>query len=276
MSNTSKTMRVIQLIIFTLLAVIMIVPFIWAVGVSLQGPGQAYNTQPTIFQPPFMFSNYVEVLSKYNFVRYFANTLLITAINVVAGVIANSMVSFGFAKYDSKGINALFFIALCTMYVPSVSMMVPQYVIWSKVGVLDTYIPLTLASFFGNIGWIFLFRQQYKSLSNSFYEAAYIDGANPLYIWWKIYMPLCKPIIATIALRIFMGDWNNLQGPLLYLTSKEKYTVALAMSALKTDAYGRVELQMAGAIITMIPVIAVYMFAQKYFIGVIADAGVKG
>lgn len=276
MSNTSRSKRIVQMIIFVLLAIIMIVPFVWAFGVSLQGPGQAYNTPPTIFRPPFKWSNYTEVLQKYDFVRYFGNTMLITVINMVVGVVVNSMVSFGFAKYESKGLTALFFIGLCTMYVPAVSMMVPQYVIWSKLGVLDTYVPLVLQSFFGSIMWIFLFRQQFKSLSNSFYEAAYIDGANPVYIWWKIYMPLCKPIIATVALRIFMGDWNNLQGPLLYITSKEKYTLSLAMSALKTDAYGRVEIQMAGAVLMMLPVIVAYMLAQKHFISGIADAGVKG
>ncbi|MBE7045183.1 MAG: carbohydrate ABC transporter permease [Ruminococcaceae bacterium] len=274
--NKRKLTRIIQFTLFTLLAIIMIVPFLWAVGVSLQGPGQAYNTPPTIFQPPFRFENYVEVLSKYDFGRYFLNTLTICIINMIGVVLSNSMIAFGFAKFESKGLNALFFIGLCTMYVPAVTMMVPSYTLWNKLGALDTFVPLTLGSFFGAISWIFLMRQNFKSLPNSFYEAAYMDGANPFYIYWKIYMPLCKPIIATLILRQFMGDWNNLQGPLIYITSKEKYTAALAMSALGADAYGRVEIEMAGAVIMMIPVIIVYLLAQRHFIGGIADAGVKG
>ena len=277
MSNTSKKVRVIQYIIFILIAITMIAPFIYAFAISLQGPGLAYKSPPVLFKPPFMWSNYTTVLTKYDFVRYFGNTLLITAIYMIGGVISNSMIAFGFAKYDSsKGINALFNIGLCTMYVPSVAMMIPMYVIWAKVGALDTYIPLTLGAFFGSIGWIFLIRQNFKNLSNSFFEAAYIDGANPLYIWWKIYMPLVRPIIATVILRIFMQEWNNLMNPLLYITTKSKYTVSLAMAALKADAVGRPEIQMAGAIIMIIPVIIVYMFAQKHFIGGLAAGGDKG
>ncbi|MEE0944572.1 MAG: carbohydrate ABC transporter permease [Clostridia bacterium] len=277
MSNTSKKMRVVQYIIFILIAITMIAPFIYAFAISLQGPGLAYKSPPVLFKPPFMWSNYSTVLTKYDFVRYFGNTLLITVIYMVGGVISNSMIAFGFAKYDSsKGINALFNIGLCTMYVPSVAMMIPMYVIWSKLGALDTYIPLTLAAYFGAIGWIFLIRQNFKNLSNSFYEAAYIDGANPLYIWWKIYMPLVRPIIATVILRIFMQLWNDLMNPLLYITTKSKYTVSLAMAALKADAIGRPEIQMAGALIMIIPVIIVYMFAQRHFIGGLAAGGDKG
>ncbi len=274
--NKIKILRAVQFTAFTILAIIMVAPFIWAIGVSLQGPGEAYNVPPTIFRPPLRFSNYAEVFSKFDFLRYFGNTLLICIISIVGVVISNAMIGFGFAKFETKGLNRLFFIGLCTMYVPSVTMMVPLYVIWSKLGVLDTYVPLTLGTYFGSIAWIFLMRQQFKTLSNSFYEAAYIDGAHPLYIFWKIYMPLCKPIIATIVLRQFMGTWNDLQGPLIYISTKEKYTVALAMSALGHETYGRVELQMAGAVIMMVPVIIVYFFAQKHFIGGIADAGVKG
>ncbi|MBS7298949.1 MAG: carbohydrate ABC transporter permease [Eubacteriales bacterium] len=277
MSNTSKKMRVVQYVIFILVAITMIAPFIYALAISLQGPGLAYKSPPVLFKPPFMWSNYTTILTKYDFVRYFGNTLLITAICMIGGVISNSMIGFGFAKYDSsKGINALFNIGLCTMYVPSVAMMIPMYVIWAKVGALDTYIPLTLAAYFGAISWIFLIRQNYKNLPNSFFEAAYIDGANPFYIWWKIYMPLIKPIIATVMLRIFMQEWNNLQAPLLYITTKSKYTVSLAMAAISGDAVGRPEIQMAGAVIMIIPVIIVYMFAQRQFIGGLAAGGDKG
>lgn len=277
MSNTSKPVRVIQYVIFILIAVTMIAPFVYAFAISLQGPGLAYKSPPVLFKAPFMWSNYLTVLEKYDFVRYFGNTMFITAFAMVGGVISNSMIAFGFAKYDSsKGINALFNIGLCTMYVPSVAMMIPMYVIWSKVGALDTYLPMILPQWFGAIGWIFLIRQQFKNLSNSFYEAAYIDGANPLYIWWRIYMPLVRPIIATVILRIFMNEWNNLQTPLLYLTTKSKYTVSLAMSALSFDAQGRPEIQMAGAIIMIIPVLIVYLIAQKHFIGGLAAGGDKG
>lgn len=266
---------IIKYIILCLVSAIMVVPMIWAVSVSLAGPGKAYAMPPKFFEFPLMFSNYLEVLSKFNFLRAFGNTAFICIVTIIAAVISNSLVAFGFAKYETKKLSAMFFVMLCTTYVPAVTTLVPSFVLWSKLGALDTYIPLILPAFFGAPVWVFLLRQNFKSISNSFFEAAYIDGANPFYILFKIYMPLSKPALATLVLRLFMASWNDLMHPLIYLSTKSKYTIALSLSMLGTETMGRTELTMAGAVMGMIPVIIVYLFAQKYFVGGVVSSGVK-
>ncbi|MBR2886213.1 MAG: carbohydrate ABC transporter permease, partial [Clostridia bacterium] len=271
-----KVKKSLFFIVYCLIAAIMISPMIWAVSMSLAGPGQAYATPPKFFASPLRFDNYVSVLKEYDFLKYFGNSLFLCAMEMIGVLIANCMIGFGFAKYESKGLDRLFFIGLCTMYIPSITMMVPRYVMWSTVGALDTYLPLILPHFFGGMGTIFLMRQNFKSISNSFFEAAYIDGANPFYILWNIYVPLSKPIIATVMLRTFMSAWNNLQTPLIYITSKSKYTVSLALAQLRSDAADHIEYQMAGAMMVIIPVLIVYFVAQKFFVKGETDAGVKG
>ena len=261
---------------YCIVALIMIFPMIWAISMSLAGPGQVYATPPKFFAPPLRFDNYTAVLEKYDFLKYFGNSLFLCVVEMLGVLISNCMIGFGFAKYDTMGLNRLFFIGLCTMYIPAISCMVPRYVMWAKVGALDTYLPLILPTFFGAMGWIFMMRQNFKSISNSFFEAAYIDGANPMYILWRIYVPLSKPIIANIMLRTFMGAWNNLQNPLIYITTKEKYTVSLALAQLRSDATDHIEHQMAGTMLVIITVVLVYFIAQKFFVSGDVDAGVKG
>lgn len=271
-----KLKKKLFFLFYCLIAAIMIFPMIWAISMSLAGPGQAYSTPPKFFAAPLRFDNYLTVLRKYDFLKYFGNSLFLCVAEIIGVIISTSMIAFGFAKYESKGLNRLFFIGLCTMYIPTITMMVPRYVMWSKVGALDTYLPMLLPHFFGGISWIFLMRQNFKSIPNAFFEAAYIDGANPFYILWKIYVPLSKPIISTLCLRTFMSAWNNLQSPLIYITSKEKYTVSLALAQLRSDASDHIEYQMAGAMMVIIPVLIVYFVAQKYFVKGENDAGVKG
>lgn len=261
---------------YTIVAITMVAPIIWALSMSLAGPGQVYSTPPKFFAAPLRFDNYTNVLVKYNFLKYFGNSLFLCIVQMLGELVATSMIAFGFAKYESKGLNRLFSIGLCTMFIPTITCMVPRYVMWSTVGALDTYLPMILPRFFGSMVWIFMLRQNFKAISNSFFEAAYIDGANPLYILWRIYVPLSKPVLANLMLRVFMGSWNDLQTPLIYLTSKEKYTVSLALAQLRSDATDHIEYQMAGVMMVLIPVILVYFIAQKFFVQGDLDAGVKG
>lgn len=274
--SRAKRMHLIKFIIFSIIAVIMVAPMVWALSVSLAAPGKAFDVPPKLFALPLHFENYVAVMRKFDFLRYFMNSVFVCVVSIIGVVISNSMIGFGLAKYESKGMQRLFFIGLCTMYVPSVTMMVSTYVMWSKVGVLDSYLPMILPLYFGSAVWVFLMRQNFKSIGNSFFEAAYIDGANPFYIFWKIYMPLSKPVIATLVLRAFMSTWNDLMNPLIYITTKDKYTVALALSSLRSMTAGREEINMAGVMIGLLPVMIVYLFAQKYFVGGEVASGVKG
>lgn len=273
--NIRKIGKILAFIALIAVAVTMIAPMIWALAISLQSPGMAYQTPPKLFTAPLRFDNYITVLESFDFLRYSLNSLFLCVVSIIATTIASSMIAFGLAIYDTKGLRRLFFIGLCTMYVPSVTMMVPSFVLWSKLGALDTYIPLLLPAFFGNVMWIFLLRQNFKDISRSFFEAAYIDGANPLYIFFRIYMPLSKPTLAYVVLQVFLGMWNNMMGPLLYVTTKEKYPLALALSIFKMENPGREELNMAAVMIAILPILLLYMFLQRYFVAGMQSSGVK-
>jgi len=268
--------KILSFVVLLIGSFIMVTPFLWALSVSLQGPGLAYQNPPLIFRPPYMFSNYAKVFQEANFLQYGLNSLFISAAAIVGTLLSASFAGFGFAKYDFKGSNALFFVALCTMMVPGNVMAIPLYIIWSKLGFMDTYVPLILPHFFGSAFGIFLMRQCFKGLPGALYEAAIIDGANPLMIYVRIYLPLAKPILSVLAVNTFIGTWNDLFTPLIYLTTKSKYTLALGTLYVQNVYADNMEIQMASAIIAMLPVIVVYMFAQKQFVQGLATAAVKG
>ncbi len=282
MTKKSKLYRINKLkkhlffFFYCVVAAIMMAPMIWAVSASLAGPGQVYSTPPKFFAPPLRFDNYTSVLENYDFFKYLGNTLFICFMEMIGVLISNSMIAFGFSKYDSKAINLLFMIGIFFMFVPSPGGGVVLYIMWSKLGMLDTYAPLIVPAFFGAMGWVFLLRQNFKSISNAFFEAAYIDGANPFYILWRVYVPLSKPVLANLMLRTFIGGWNNYMGPLIYLTTKEKFTVSVALAQLRSETASHPELQMAGSLVVIIPILFVYFIAQKFFVQGELDAGVKG
>lgn len=264
------------LIALLLGSIIMIFPFVFAFSGSLVSNGAAvYKLQ---FFKEWNWSNYVKVFQEMDFVRYTMNTLIIAGIDIIGSILSNTFVGFGFARYDFKGSQALFFGALCTMFLPGTVMSIPMFVIWSELGFVDTYVPLTIGSFFGQAMNIFLMRQCFKGLPAGLYEAALIDGAHPLYIYARIYMPLARPMIATLALRTFQGAWNNLFGPLIYITDQDKRTITLALANYnnKYETSGDTQLLMAAAIITMLPTVVIYCFTQKQFIAGMASAAIKG
>ncbi len=255
-------------------SVVMIFPFVFAFSGSLATNNSAIFGMKWFTE--WHWDNYRIVFTELNFLKYAMNTLTITAINIVGTILSNCFVGFGFARYNFKGSNALFFGALCTMFLPGTVMSVPMFIVWSRLGFVNTFIPLTIGSFFGSAMNIFLMRQCFKGLPAGLYEAAMIDGANPLYIWARIYMPLARPMIATLALRTFTSCWNDLFGPLIYITGDEKRTISLALANFSTSHESEAYIVMAAAIIAMLPTTIVYAFTQKQFVAGMASAAIKG
>ncbi len=263
-------------IILILGSVLMLFPFVFALSGSLAENGsQIYKME---FFKTWNWSNYAFVMKEADFLRYTLNTLVITGLNIIGTCISNTFIGFGFAMYNFKGCNALFFGALCTMFLPGTVMSMPLYVIFSNLHLVDTLVPLTIGSFFGSAMNLFLMRQCFKGLPRGLYEAALIDGAHPVYIFARIFVPLARPTIAVLALRIFQSEWNNLFGPLIYITSEEKRTLSLALANFnaKFDQTGDLHILMAAAIIVMLPTMLVYAFTQKQMIRGMASAAIKG
>lgn len=269
-------LKAFSMLLLILGALIMLAPFIWTLSTSLQGAGKAYQIPPEFFKPPFMFSNYLKVWSEGNMARYSLNSAFITSMCIIGVVLSETVAGYGFAKYECKATNILFLAALGTMYVPGTILAVPQYIMWSKLGALDTYIPLILPKFFGSVGGIFLMRQSFKAIPNQLYEAAVIDGLHPLKIYYKIYLPLVKPMIATLVIQSFMGTWNETFAPLIYITDKNKYPLSIGLLYLRGTYSENMELLMAASMITMLPLLFVYLYAQKYFMNGLVSSGIKG
>lgn len=272
--NFGKAIVVICLAAGSLL---MIFPFLWALSVSLQGPGLAYETPPLFFKPPYRFDNYLKALNEANMLKYALNTAFVTVLAVVGTVFSNAFIGFGFAKYKFKGSGPLFFTVLCTMMLPGNITIIVQYIMWQKLGALDTYIPLILPAFFGTAMMTFLFRQNFMSIPNELYEAALVDGAAPPRIFFGIYLPLAKAVIATVVVQSFITNWNNMFQPLVYLTSKEKYTISIGLLYLKgTFESNNLEILLAASVLAMLPTLVLYFFAQKQFVEGLVSGSVKG
>ncbi|HIW31768.1 MAG TPA: carbohydrate ABC transporter permease [Candidatus Paenibacillus intestinavium] len=263
-------------IILLLGAVIMVFPFLWTISTSLKSGGAVMNLPPEFIPDPIMWSNYKEVLIKFDFLRYTGNSFFLVLLNVSFTIISCSLIAFGMAMYNFRGKTLMYLSMLGTLMLPFQVTMIPKYFIWKELSVLDTYFPLVIPSLLGGAFGIFLMHQYFKGLPYEFYEAALVDGYKPWGIFWKIYFPLAGPAIVALMIFTFMDSWNNTIEPLLYLKNKDLYTLPLAMLYIKGLEVGKLHLVLAGAVITMIPTIIVFLIGQKYFVEGISSTGVKG
>lgn len=264
-------------LLMLLIGGILLVPLLWMVFTSLKPMEEVVRFPPTFFPETFVWSNYLETIRAFPFWQYAKNTLFITVLVVIGNVLSNSFIAYGFAKLNFPGKNILFALVLSTMMIPGFVTMIPQYVVFSKIGWVGTYLPLIVPSFFGNAFNIFLMRQFYMSINNELIEAAEIDGANHLYIWSHLMVPLTKPALITIAINSFNGAWNDFLGPLLYIQDQKKYTLQIGLQVFQNQSTTQWNYLMAGATIVLLPTVLLFFFAQRYFIeGMDLTGGTKG
>jgi ABC-type glycerol-3-phosphate transport system permease component len=205
------------------------------------------------------------------------NTVFVTLVATVGGVLSASLVAYGFARFRFKGRNLLFVVMLSTMMLPSQVTMIPVFLEWRALGGIDTYWPLTAPAFLGGGAFfIFLLRQFYATVPRELDEAAKMDGAGPLRIWWSVLMPLSKPALATVAVFSTMGHWDEFLAPLIYLNTPEKYTVSIGLRMFQDSMATQVELLMAAALIHAAPMIVLFFLAQRFFVKGIATTGFAG
>ena len=262
------------------IAVVMLVPFAWLVTSSLKSELAIFSYPPQWIPRPALWQNYVEAWQTKPFGLYLWNSTVILALNLVAIIGSASLCAYGFARLNFPGRDLWFAIALATMMLPNVVLLVPSFVIFTRIGWGNTILPLTVPAFFGGGAFnIFLLRQFFRSLPRELADAARIDGSNEFGIYWRIIMPLAKPALATVAVFTFINSWNDFIGPLLYLSrDPTKYTVALGLALFRQAFIGRTrwDLIMAGSTLMILPVIVVFFMAQRFFIQGIAVSGIKG
>jgi len=258
-----------------LVAVIAMIPFAWMISTSLKARGALMSIPIEWIPKEPTLAAYVKVFSKFPFLKTIGNSLFISITYTLVTLLSASMAAFAFAKITFRGADLLLKIFLTTMMIPTQVTIIPLFVIMNKMGLIDSYTSVLLPSIFRPFA-MFLLVQQMRSIPNDFLDAASIDGASIFTVYRRIALPLCAPTLATLSVTTFMESWNDYLWPLLMLTDREKMTLPIALSTLNGQYATEYNVLMAGSLISMIPIIIIYMFAQKYFKNGMMSGGIKG
>ena len=254
---------------------IMVSPFIWMVLTSFKSVGEAMQIPPTIFPKQFLTDAYSQIVTALPFARVYLNTIISTVVTTVVQVSFCSMAAYGFARIDFPFKNLIFVIILSVLMVPGQIFLIPQYLIIQKMGLLDTIPALFIPNLFSAFG-TFLLRQFFMSLPKELEEAALLDGCNRFQIFGKIMLPLIKPGIVSLVIFTAKFAWNDFMWPLIVNTSPKMMTLGPALSTLQGQYTTKYPMQMAGAVMAVIPIIVLFFIFQKQFIEGVAQSGIKG
>jgi multiple sugar transport system permease protein len=265
----------------------VLVPFIFQLSTSLKTENQLFAYPIEWVPDPFVWGNYTEAFVQLGriapgltFWRILANTLFITILAMTAELISVSLVAYGFARFRFPGRNVLFILMLSTMMLPSIITLIPTFLIWRSLELINTYDPLVLAAWLGGGAWaVFLLRQFFLTIPKEIEEAAVIDGANTFQIYYKIMLPLIKPALLALGILIFRGNWNNFRGPLIYLNTTVQFPLVVALKffqeSLSKEA-PKWHYMMAMSTVMALPILVLYFAAQRYFIEGLTMGAVKG
>lgn len=267
--RTRMTVNWYRLLIYLLLlagAIVFMLPFLWMLTTSLKPSQQVFTFPPQFLPTSFIWQNYVDGWTVLPFTRFLLNTVVITGANVLGNLISCSLAAYGFARLRARGRNFFFILMLSTMMIPNEVTLIPTFIFFSKLGLVNTFWPLIIPAWFGYPFSIFLLRQFFLSIPRELDDAARLEGAGYLRILTSIIMPLSKPALATVAIFAFVGNWNNLLGPLIYLRSSNEFTLALGLNLFNGQYSTSYNQLMAVSILTILPIIVLFFFSQKYFI----------
>jgi ABC-type glycerol-3-phosphate transport system permease component len=261
------------------LAGLFLLPLAWMLSTSLKDASGVFAFPPQWIPNPIRFENYALAMTVLPFHTFFINTSIMTFGSMFGQLLSCSLVAFSFARLRWSGRHILFIIVLSTMMLPNQVTLIPTFLIFRELGWLNSYLPMIVPAFLGGGPFlIFLMRQFFMTISPELDDAARIDGASTLGIYWRIILPLSKPVLLACAIFSFESHWNDFFRPLIYIQSRDKFTLSLALHAFNSD-FGRGtdwHLLMAASLVVMLPVILVFFFAQRYFIQGVVFSGVKG
>ena len=263
-------------IILLFISFIFMIPLLWMISTSLKAPHELFLKDILWFPKIVVWGNYSRAFEQVDLLFAFKNTLFLCVLNVVGTVISSSMAAYAFSVLRWKFKDVLFYLTLATMMLPEMVTLVPQFVLFQKLGWYGTFLPLIAPYFCGHAFYIFLLRQFFLTIPRDLHEAASIDGCSEFSIYRKIYLPLSIPALAVVALFQFLLTWNDLLKPSIYLIDKNQYTLSLALQQFKAQ-HGGTEwsLLMAAATVTVLPIIIIFFFTQKTFVQGITMTGMK-
>jgi multiple sugar transport system permease protein len=281
--TSSTTVRQVlrQVLFYGLLigcTVLFLAPFLWLLSASLKIRSEVFNFE---WVPnPVAWGNYVRVWQAAPVLKWFNNSVIVGVLSAVTVTLSSSLVAFGFANFRFPGRDALFGLVLATMMLPGAVTMIPVFLIWNKLGLVNTLVPLWAGNLFGSAFYIFLLRQFYLTLPKDLFEAARVDGANFLQIWWRIATPLTRTALIVVFIFEFKASWTDLMKPLIYLYDNALFTMPRGIKAL-VDQFGQGgelqwEIVLAATVILTLPMVLIFFLAQRYFVEGIATTGSKG
>jgi multiple sugar transport system permease protein len=273
----SRLLQGLTVALLVIIAIIMLMPLLWLLSSSLKPLNRVFASPPEWIPNPVRLENFSEALTIRPFGVYLVNTLKIVVLNVIAVVFSSSFVAYGFARLRFPGRDFWFGIVLATLFLPYTITIIPQFLIFSRLGWIDSILPLVVPPFFGGGAFnIFLLRQFFRTIPEDLADAARIDGCSEFGIYWRIMMPLSIPALITVGLFTFLAAWNDLLGPLVYLRSDKNYTVAVGLASFRSVLDVSWNLQLAASVAVILPVVVLFFIAQRYFIRGIVMTGLKG
>lgn len=282
MSSTARRSIVQRLVVYAFLIGLsgaMLLPFLWLLRSSVCDDKAVIEPLTSIrdFIPPSIhLENFSTVFKSVPLLMYLGNTVLIAVLTIVGTLLSSSLCAYAFAFCRVPYRKQLFYGVLATVMLPPVVTMIPSFILFRELRWIDTFKPLIVPAFFGGAFAIFLFRQFFLGLPTAIIEAARIDGASPLQTYWRIVLPMSRPVCVTVALFSFVGCWNGFMGPLIYLNSKENWTLQLGLNSFRGEVVDQTNLLMACAVMILVPVIVAFFCLQRYFIRGANLSGLKG
>jgi ABC-type glycerol-3-phosphate transport system permease component len=261
-------------------AIMFLAPFFWMLSTSVKDPKRVFLMPPEWIPNPLHWDNYYRAMTRLPFGHYALNTVEITVLCLIGHLITASMVAFGFSRLRFPGRDVLFILLISTIMLPSQVTLIPTFIIFRYLGWVDTYKPLIVPDWLGGVPFtVFLLRQFISTIPIEMDEAAKIEGASYFDIYWRIILPLIKPALAAVAIFVFLWNWNDFFYAVIYINSQDKWTLQLALNAIKRDVHDmpfvEMEIIMAASIVVMLPCLIIFFAAQRFFIQGIVFTGVK-
>ena len=261
---------VVTYLVLIALSAVFSLPVLWMISSSLHDLRGVFSQPYEWIPDPVRWENYARAVSVLPFPRFLLNTCIVTVPVMAATLVSSALVAYGFARFRFPGRDALFAVCLATMMLPGQVTMIPLYVAFSHLGWVDTYLPLIVPSLFGSPFFIFLLRQFFLTIPVDSEEAAFIDGAGRLRIWWSVILPQARPALVAVLIFSFVGTWNDFFGPLIYINSPEKATLTLGLNLMKTQILGSGVVEwnvlMATSLLVLVPNVLLFAFAQRHFV----------
>ncbi len=268
--------RALLWILVLLVSCIFFLPLLWMLSTAVKPTEQLFKVPPVWIPNPPQWNIFWDTWTTARFTRYFLNSVKITGLAIAGRLFSCTLAGYAFSRMRWPGRDLVFMITLATMMLPQHVLIIPQFLLYRSFGWINTHLPLWVPPWFGNAYLIFLMRQYFHTLPRELDEAARIDGCTTMGILLRIFLPLSKPVLATVAIFTFMQKWNGFIGPLIFLTQQEKYTIALALSLFRDQFEVNWNGVMAMSFLATLPCLIIFFIAQKYFIRGITTTGIKG